>query len=402
VVRDLLKDPFVTSPAIPRRLSRLVLVASFAATLAACDEALRPIGLQLPDGTVRIVAVTPQQLLAQFGVALETPIRVRVLDEQGRPVRSATVKYNVVIGAGAFSADSTLTNDQGFTEVTFRPLSAGMVVVEARVDGGGGTERTQFTIQVLNDPNIGTRFEKVSGDGQSAPVGTVLPAPVVVRVLNADGLPVDSVTVTFAVQQSAGDSAGVSSSRGGPFTGQITIETDASGLATAFVRLGTQAGLHTIRATAVIGEPGAGESQTVSFSATAQASNRVAQLLAVSGLVQTAVIDTLHDREDPDFRGRDPQPLVLQAVDRFGNPVPGVAVTWFVSDGGGRLLNQVTITDASGVTQNEIEEVTVGRNAVVAFVSGAPPLEFEITGELYVPPEEESGSGSESGSGGGG
>jgi hypothetical protein len=364
-------------------------VVSFIAALAACDESLQPVVVEGPTGQPRLVAVTPQQLLAQFGVAIDTPIRVRVLDEEGRPVRSATVKYNVLIGAGAFSADSTLTNDQGFTQVTFRPLTAGVVVVEARVERPGGTDRTQFTIQVLNDPDIGTRFEKVSGDGQSGSVGTVLPSPLVVRVLNADGFPVDSVRVTFAIQTITGDSAGVSASRGGPFAGQVTLLTDASGFATAFARLGTEAGLHTIRATAVIGLPGAEESQTVTFSATAQASSRVARLIAISGQKQTAVIDTLHSRSDTaNFRGRDPQPLVVQAVDRFGNPVVGATVSWFVSDGGGRLVFLSTTTGTAGTASNVINDVTVGRNGVVAFVAGAAPVEFEITAELYVPPEE--------------
>lgn len=366
----------------------------FLVALAACDESLHPVGIVGPVGQPRLVAVTPQNLLAQFGVVVDTPIRVRVLDEQGRPVGSATVKYNVLIGAGVFSADSTLTNDQGFTEVTFRPSTAGVVVVEARVERPGGTDRAQFTIQVLNDPDIGTRFEKVSGDLQSGAVGSVLPSPLVVRVLNADGLPVDSVPVVFAIQTIAGDSAGVSASRGGPFAGQVTLLTDASGFATAFARLGTEAGLQTITATAVIGPGGAHESRTVTFSASAQATQRVARLIPISGFQQTAIIDTLHSRSDTaNFRGRDPRPLVLQAVDRFGNPVVDVTVTWFVSDGGGRLLFATTTTSTTGTTSNVITDVSVGRNAVVAFVAGAPPLEFVITGELYVPPEEESDGG---------
>jgi hypothetical protein len=384
----------VITPRVPRSIRRAGSVVSLIAALAACDEAVQPVGIEGPTGQPRLVAITPQQLLAQFGVALDTPIRVRVLDEEGRPVPSATVKYNVLIGDGVFSADSTLTNDQGFTQVTFRPFTAGVVVVEARVERAGGTDRRQFTIQVLNDPDIGTRFEKVSGDGQSGSVGTVLASPLVVRVLNADGFPVDSVPVVFAIQSIAGDSAGVSGSRAGPFAGQVTLLTDASGFATAYARLGTEAGLHTIRATAVIGAPGSGESQTLTFSATAQASNRVARLIAVSGFRQTVIIDTLHSRSDTvNFRGRDPQPLVLQAVDRFGNPVVGVTVNWFVSDGGGRLVFLSTTTSTSGTTSNIIHDVTVGRNAVVAFVPGAPPLEFEIIGELYEPPEETEGGG---------
>lgn len=379
---------------VRRTVLVILAVAACTAVLSACDESLHPVGIAQPQGTVRLVAVTPQQLPAQLGASLDLPIRVRVVDESGRAVQSATVKYNVLIGAGVFSADSTLTNDQGFTQVGFTPLSAGTVVVEARVERPGATDRLQFTVQVLNDPNIATRFEKMSGDGQSAAIGSILPSPLVVRLLNADGFPVDSVGVTFAIQNSMGDNAGLAGSRSGPFAQQVTVLSDASGFATAFVLLGTEPGLHTVSATAVIGAPGAQESRTVTFSATAQASNRVAQLIVISGGQQTAIIDTIHARSDSlNFRGRDPQPLVLQALDRFGNPVPNVAVTWFVSDGGGRLASAVTITNGGGLTSNTIVDVTVGRNVAVAFVPGAEPVEFEITGELYRPPQESGGGG---------
>lgn len=371
------------------------LIAICALGASACDESLQGPGV-LP-GTVSsadIIALTPTQLAAQFGVLLDTPIRVRVLDERGRPVRSAVVKYSVLAGAGVFSADSTLTNDQGITEVLFRPLTTGTVIVEARVERpGGGTDQVQFTIRVLADPTVAADISRVSGNGQSQPVGSVLPEPLVVRVVNPDGFPVTEFPITFTLEDAQGELAGVSGSPDGPFGGQVTLSTDASGQARAFLRLGTEDGPHVVTASGVVGEGSARTTETLTFTATATASDRVAELVAISGQIQTVVIDTLHDPSSDEFQGRDPNPLVVQALDRFGNPVQVVTVSWFVADGGGNLASSATVTDANGLTQNVVAEVTEGRNVVVAFTPGADPVEFEITGEMLEPPEEENGEG---------
>ncbi len=387
---------------IPRAFRRgalgALVFAGCVMAVAACDESLLVV---TPDGNggSRVVAVTPTQLLAQFGVALDTPIRVRVLDDSGHPLGSATVHYDVLVGAGIFSADSTITNDQGYTEVTFRPLTAGTVIVGARVDRITGPMEVQFTILVLNDPTIATSFQKVSGDNQTGTVGAVLAQPLVVRLLNGDGFPVSNVPVTFAIQIAKQDSTGVSTSRGGPFAGQVVAISDSSGYARAYAHLGTEAGAHGYTASAVIETNGVKQTQSVTFNATAYPSTRVALLVPISGADQSAVLDTLHSREDTvNFRGRDPQPMVVQALDRFGNVVGGVSITWFVSDGSGKLQSFITLTDANGICINRISGISEGRNVVVAFAPGADPVEFVITVELYEPPAPEGGGG---GGGGG-
>ena len=112
------------------------------------------------------------------------------------------------------------------------------------------------------------------------------------------------------------------------------------------------------------------------------------RLVIIAGDGQTAVVDTLHAPGSPDFEGRDPNPFVVQAVDAFDQPVPGVAVQWLISDGGGALLAATTVTDAAGLSQNRLVGVTEGRNAVVAVAAGTEPVEFEVTGVLPEPDEE--------------
>lgn len=373
------------------RLSAGWALAALLAALGACDESLVEGPLSVADG-VQLVAVSGPNLVAQFGVVEQTPIRVRVLDGDGRPIQSAVVHYAVLAGSGVFSADSTLTDDRGFTEATFTPTASGSVIVEARTAGQGGTGRVRFTILVLNDPDEAGAFERVSGNGQTGAAGSVLPDPLVVRVINPDGFPVDSHPVTFTVQQTEGDSAGVASARNEAPQGQVTILTDAGGQARAFLRLGTRAGTYTAIARTLVGRAGSGSEETLAFTATATAPI-AARLVIISGDGQTAVIDTLHEADSPDFRGRPPNPLVLQAQDRFGTPVPGVTIQWRVSDGGGELGSADTVTDADGFAENTVSNVTEGRNAVVAFAAGTNVVEFEITGVVLEPPAEEEGGG---------
>lgn len=392
----------MTNPIRIRRWSIVAMVAICAWSAAACDESLNGLQPAGPVGgaeAVVVVPVTSQDLLAQFGVQLLTPIRVRVVDSAGHPLRSATVRYSVLAGAGLFSADSTLTNDEGFTEVQFLPTATGTVIVEARVDRSGGTDRARFTIQVLSNPDEVASFDRLGGDGQSGQVGSVLPSALVVKVTNPDGFPVDSFPVTFTLRESHGTLAGVADTPDGPFAGQVTVTTDASGTARAFLRLGTEAGSHVVEATAVVGPSGEGATESVFFTETATASTRAAQLIVVSGGTQTTVVDTIHERDSDEYRGREPNPLVVQALDAFGNPVQGVPISWFVEDGGGTIALFSTTTDQNGVSINVLSGVTVGRNAVVAFAPGADPVTFTITGENYEPPAEAPAGG---GGGGGG
>ncbi|MGH7564697.1 MAG: hypothetical protein ACREK5_09790 [Gemmatimonadota bacterium] len=350
---------------------------------AGCDDALvddAP-GSGRPD---RLVPVSGQSLVARLGSPTGAFLRLKVVDRASHPVRAAVVRYVVLSGTGVFSSDSTLTDDQGFTQVEFRPLAAGTAIVEARTETADGTEGLQFQIQVLSDPFEVAQLEKIGGDDQSGPAGGFLADPLEVRVLNPDGLPVVDHPVTFTLEQAAGPSAGVAPARDGTTAGQIQVVTDAAGHARAFLRLGTRVGAYSVSARALSGagaEPAAFE---VTFSATATAAP-AARLVAIAGEDQTAVIDTLNAPGSPDFRGRDPNPFVVQALDAFDQPAAGVAVQWVVSDGGGTLLAATTVTDGFGLAQNQLLGATEGRNAVVAIAAGTNAVEFVVTGVVHQP-----------------
>jgi hypothetical protein len=382
---------------IHRKRAAAAIVALCAVTLSACVEA-PPSAPETPNGSVdaRLVPITGQQLAATLGDGLGVILETRVLGPDGQPVRSAVVEYEVVSGVGLFSADSTLTNDQGYTQVLFLPLSSGTVLVEAR----SGNDVLTFAIEVASDPNLASGFDKISGDTQTATVGAILPQPFVVQVRNPDGLPVDSVPVTFTIQVSQGDSAKLADDPSDFDSGgrQIVVQTDAGGFARAWLRLGTLPGGHAVNATALVGPTGAQTAQTLTFTANALASARASELVIISGDDQTVPIDTLSQPGSPGNRSREPNPLVVQALDAFGNPVSGVAVQWRVSDGGGAMFAFTTFTDALGFATNSYTGVTEGHNAVVAIAPGTNAVTFDITGEVI---GEAEGDGNGGGGGGG-
>ncbi|HET8834590.1 MAG TPA: hypothetical protein VFN08_07660, partial [Gemmatimonadales bacterium] len=81
----------------------------------------------------------------------------------------------------------------------------------------------------------------VSGDDQSASVGEALPAPLVVQVADADGLPVQGATVSFQF----------SSAFPNAVVDPAAPATDSLGLAAASARLGTVPGDQPIQAQVV-------------------------------------------------------------------------------------------------------------------------------------------------------
>lgn len=372
-----------------RRQLRLAGYALLALGMAACDETLLDAG-PTETGAPTLVAVEGQQLLTQLGLPGTTPIRIRVLDGAGQPIRSATVRYQLLTGRGAFSSLSTVTGDQGFTEVAFRPLEPGTAVVEARTARPNGTGRVEISVVVLADPREATAFIGIDGDGQTGPVGSELPKPFVVRVLNADGLAVSGHPVTFEASVVQGSGAGVSAVRDGPASGQVLVMTDGSGSARAFLKLGDTVGPHAVTATTLLGPVGAQSTQSVTFSANAT-SLPADRLVIVAGQGQTAVIDTLNAPGSPEFAGRDPNPFVVRALDPFGHPVAGTAISWIVSDGGGFMSAATTFTDADGLAEGRLRGVTEGRNAVVALTAGTSTAEFVVTGVVYTPPAEDGG-----------
>jgi hypothetical protein len=164
-------------------------------------------------------------------------------------------------------------------------------------------------------------LSKVNGDGQNGTVGERLSIPLRVQVLNALQQGVSGLTVTFQVTDPAGGTID-------PAEGT----TNSAGEAVTNWTLGTVPGTYSVVARLVGVE---GEDKVAEFQAHADAG-------------PPSSLTSLSPLEQP---GRREQPVrtapVVQVLDQFGNPVPGVPVQWQVIAGDGQATAGGD-TDAEG------------------------------------------------------
>ncbi len=211
-------------------------------------------------------------------------------------------------------------------------------------DPGGGSPSRRPAAMVI-----------VSGDSQTATVGTELPGPLVVRVIDASGNPVVGQVVNFRV----------TSGGGSVFAGASA--TNAQGQAQERWTLGDQAGPQTMEARAVDNTTGAAL-VFATFTATATASAPAAIVVA-SGDAQTA---------DPGTAL--PRPLVVRLTDQHGNGVAGAVVDFTPLTGGGTADPARTSTDTSGRASTVWTlGPASGQQTLQASSSGLAPAVFAAT-----------------------
>src|SRR5574341_1526177 len=227
---------------------------------------------------------------AQTGVvgsALAQPLAACVTDAFGNPVAGVTVAWTVSSGGATLASPTSPTDATGraTNTVTLGP-TAGTVAVAATVSGLAGSPLT-FTetatpaaaatdaaglvaATLTLGPSVGTdnnhatassgglsgspvtftasaaaaaasQLVLVSGDRQTATVGTELPSPFVVKVTDAFGNPIPAVAVSWAV------------TGGGGSIFPATSSTNLAGLATATLTLGTGSGTDNNTVTGAVG-----------------------------------------------------------------------------------------------------------------------------------------------------
>ena len=208
----------------------------------------------------------------------------------------------------------------------------------------------------------------LSGNGQTGAVTSFLAQPLVVQLQTSGGAPIANRPVTFTVTRSDGQVEVA------PTIAQsLYVNTDSAGKATVLFKLGSRSGLGINQVSATT--PGA--VGAVVFSATTTA-GAATQMHAVRGENQRGILGT------PLASG-----LQVIAADTYGNPVPGVAVTYSVTSGDGTLDGKTTTenvtTDASG---KAIAQLTLGQQegnnnyAVSATFPGdtVSPILFQASG----------------------
>jgi 5-hydroxyisourate hydrolase-like protein (transthyretin family) len=151
-----------------------------------------------------------RQLLSQV---LPEPLVYRVTDAFGGPVAGVPVRFQpdpqhyeqyASRGLGPTAAQSDAQGLVRFTWLLGETFGLQTARVTAFADAGATTPLAALTATAGAETAFGYLFEKVGGEGQSAPTGATLAEPLVVRLRQTDGTPVRGAAVQFDRVTAAG------------------------------------------------------------------------------------------------------------------------------------------------------------------------------------------------------
>ena len=173
-----------------------------------------------------IVPIPRVDLEGRVGARIR--VAVRVLGRGGIAMPDTTVQFRIESGNGILEDDEIRTATEGVGETFIQlPLEPGLTVIEASVPGS-----TIVPIRILASarPGLAADIVVVSGNGQRAPIGELVPTRAVIRVVDEEGNPVPNAEVRFDV------------TRGDGIAAPSRTRTDSTGLASAIWRLGVVEG----------------------------------------------------------------------------------------------------------------------------------------------------------------
>jgi cysteine-rich repeat protein len=305
-----------------------------------------------PPGSIVVVSGNGQRTSVDgtFGAPLVT----QVLDAFSNPVPGVLVAFQVASSpaTATLSAAGLVTGADGMAEVTATPDTiAGALQVVASADGVSGPA----TFDLVLDPGLPASVTAAPTSAtQTAQVATAFQNSLLVTVKDSHGNVVPGVSVTFAAPSSG---AGADLSSEGTTTGE-----DGTAFVTAIAD--TVAGDYTVTATVD------GVLLPATFALTNQPD--AADVLATTGgTPQSAVVDAGFAL-----------PLSVSVLDRYGNPVPGVTVSFAAPGSGATAVLGATSADtaADGSASVQATAGTVsGDYYVTASAAGvAAPVQFAL------------------------
>ena len=190
-----------------------------------------------PPSVVQIVQGNNQT--GSPGQTLPVALVIQVSDAFNNVLGGVPVTWKAATAGVTISNIVATTNQNGRASVL---ATLGNVAGQQQVTATVGGVTATFNLTV-NIPVTG--IQKVSGDAQTAVVGATFGAPLVVRVVNAQGNPVQGVAVTFqvtsgsatvATQAATSGSDGTASTtvQAGPNAGPISVVATSNGFTTTF------------------------------------------------------------------------------------------------------------------------------------------------------------------------
>lgn len=248
------------------------------------------------------------------GTTLPVALSVQATDSYLRqPQAGVTVAFSDGGARGTFNPPSNTTDSSGNATAQYTlPTTARTIAISATSSGYVSASLTE-----TSTADAPTALSDISGGYQSAIVGTMLAAPLVVRLKDTYGNVVPGVPVAFT-----------DNNANGVFTPPSPITTDSTGTATMTYTVPTKAQSITIT-------PSSG-SLTGKFS-DKSIPGAAASIKVISGNNQSGTAGT-----------QLPNPLVAGVKDQYGNPVPGVTVTYADGGAGGIFSTTTPLTNNQG------------------------------------------------------
>jgi alpha-tubulin suppressor-like RCC1 family protein len=306
---------------------------------------------------------------AQSGVAFPVQPVVQLRNAQGEAVGQADVLITAVVATGGGAIVGTAaqrTDVEGKATWTNLGLSGTVGERTLRFESPGLT--SALSVPISLDAGAGAVITLLAGNNQVAAAGAALPILPRVRVTDAWDNPVPGAAVTFTVLTGDGTVEG----------GATQTAPDGTASPTAW-RLGPAAGVNTLGAF-LDGQPAA----SVTFTATATV-GLATQLEVVEGNNQEGTIGT-------------PLPTVpgVRALDSFGNPVPGITITFTPGSGSGTVSGGNATTNAQGIArvQSWVLGFALGAQSLTASRAGVPSVTITATGIAFLVQDLSAGGGS--------
>jgi hypothetical protein len=182
-------------------------------------------------GASRLTIVQGHLQSAPVGTLLPTPLILRALDGQGKPVSGVPISFSVLAGGGTVDPATGMSDANGEVKAkwTLGPAS------QVQTVSGGAPGVEPITLSALGI--LPSDMVIAQGNSQTAKPSAALPVQLVLRVTGSNNVPIPGQTVAFAI-----------ASGGGSLSPQSAV-TNALGEVTVRWTLGPSAGLQTATAT---------------------------------------------------------------------------------------------------------------------------------------------------------
>jgi alpha-tubulin suppressor-like RCC1 family protein len=234
-------------------------------------------------------------------------------------------------------------------------ISSGVVVALVTVGAvvGACSDKATTGPSKVQGKDFASALRSVDGDQQIGPVAAALTKQLVVKVIDANGLPVEGATVTFQVRG------------GGGSVNPPANTSSQSGLVSATWTLGTALGANKV--VALLTNNYVLDSAVFTATATAGAP----RVITVTG----------GNNQTSNVGRRLGTLLGIKLADQFGYPISGVKVTWTPGALSGSVVptNDTTVADGSATATWTLGTNSFVTQTVIASAPGITPVVFTAT-----------------------